>query len=94
MWKKRDKKPEEIDDGRVIASMNVDGMPWYTSKKAPDAVDAAVGEDGIAVVPEKMTRKESMAFMFGVIRASLLVSVAFIGGLYLFILFCIYIWLA
>ena len=29
--KKRNKE-KFVDDGRVIANMNVDGMPWYSGK--------------------------------------------------------------
>jgi len=89
-------KPENIDDGRVVASMNVDGMPWYTPGKATaagdTAVDAGAEDKGIIDAPVKMTRRETIAFMSGVIKAALLISLAFIGGLYLFILFCINIW--
>ena len=31
---KRKKKVYDDDDGRVISSMNVDGMPWYNEKKS------------------------------------------------------------
>ena len=89
MWKKRADKVKEIDDGRVIASMNVDGMPWYSKTQAVPAAESA-GDS--AAQPIKMTRRESMAFAFGVIKAVLLVSLAFLGGLYLFIIFCINIW--
>jgi hypothetical protein len=41
---KRERKKYEDDDGRTIAKMNVDGMPWYASgagkpspgRKVPD----------------------------------------------------------
>ena len=35
------KKPElpEWDDGRTVADMNVDGMPWYSPKKRVPAED-------------------------------------------------------
>ena len=30
---KNKKKPSFIDDGRTIADMNVEGMPWYSGEK-------------------------------------------------------------
>jgi len=91
MREKRAKKTEDADDGRVIASMNVDGMPWYSPGKAPAAAGDAVAEE-VVDMPVKMTTRENIAFVSGVIKAALLVSLAFIGSLYLFILFCINIW--
>jgi len=93
MKKKRAEKVKEIDDGRVIAPMNVDGMPWYSKTRVIPAVESGVESvTESAAVPVVMTRRESLAFAFGVIKAALLVSLAFIGGLYLFILFCVNIW--
>lgn len=31
---KTKKKTEFVDDGRTIANMNVEGLPWYISKEA------------------------------------------------------------
>ena len=42
------KRTYEDDDGRVIASMNVDGMPWYqrsSSQKLPVRNDSSHFED-------------------------------------------------
>ena len=94
MWKKRVNKPESFDDGRVIASMNVDGMPWYSPKSRATSSGISGGDESSAVLPVRMTRRESIAFTFGVLKAALLVSLIFIGGLYLFILFCVNIWFA
>ena len=89
------KRVEFIDDGRVIAPMNVEGMPWYAPKRASPPAgggdDAGPGEG--AGLPIKMTRRENMAFAFGVLKAVLLVTLAFMGGLFLFILFCTNVWL-
>ena len=106
MRRKRVILPDEHDDGRVVASMNVDGMPWYAPERAfapkgygvgnaddADPVNAADASKRPAVVPQTMTRRESMAFTFGVLKAALLAALVFIGGLYLFILFCVNIWL-
>ena len=80
------KKEKFVDDGRVIAPMNVEGMRWYT----PPRPQREAGDGG--PVPEKMTRRQSIAFASGVMKAALLVTAAFIGTFFLFILFCIYVW--
>ena len=86
--KKKKKKEKFVDDGRVIAPMNVEGMPWYVQKRQP----RAAGDS--SPIPEKMTRRESAAFASGVLKAALLVTFAFVGVFFLFILFCIYVWFA
>ena len=90
----RKKRAKFVDDGRVIAPMNVDGMPWYTQKKPPQEAGSedAAGTDADDFIPEFMTRREKAAFTFGVAKAALLVTVVFVGGFFLFILFCIYVW--
>ena len=102
------KRGKFIDDGRVIAPMNIEGMPWYTPKRASHGDEMCQGDgsadtfvcqgDGSAdtfsaAFPAKMTRGENIAFSFGVLKAVLLVSVVFIGVLFLFILFCTNVWL-
>ena len=72
------------DDGRVIAPMNVEGMPWY----APQA--PREGEGG--GTPEPLTGAEKRAFVFGVLKAVGLVMLAFVGVYLLFLLFCTEIW--
>ena len=84
--KKHLKKPSFVDDGRVVASMNVDGMPWYS----PKAKREQAGGDVSA--PIAMDRREKAAFTFGVLKAALLVTFVFIGTLLAFILFCTEIW--
>ena len=49
----RNKKKYADDDGRTIADMNVDGLPWYS----PTAKDKKVAEE------DKPTRKERHAMM-------------------------------
>ena len=94
------KRKEFIDDGRVIAPMNVEGMPWYAPEKAPRPVDGGagggfggnIGSGDSAGIPARMSRRENAAFAFGVIKAALLVTFVFIGVLFLFILFCTNVW--
>lgn len=75
-------KPAE-DDGRVIASMNVEGMPWY---------------DKTAVIPASsgggtLDRRQTRYAIMGALKASLLIAGVFSAALILFVLFCTEIWL-
>lgn len=80
---KRKRQSDIEDDGRVIAPMNVEGMPWYAKK--PENTEES-GE------PYTMTPAEKRAFTWGVVKAALLVAAVFIGVYLCFILFCTEIW--
>lgn len=80
------KKTYDDDDGRVVANMNVDGMPWYVRDHRPQSQQAAPDTG------EKLTREEERVLLWGAVKAGLLVAGAFILGGLLFILFCLYIW--
>ena len=75
--KKRDRF-SEVDDGRSFANMNVEGMPWY---RPPQDGDAKKGD-----IPE-LSPKEYKYFMWGVLKAALLVGGVFIAVFFLFIFF-------
>jgi len=85
------RKRYDDDDGRTVANMNVDGMPWYVeeNKSRKTGPDAPEGEK-----PYEMTRPEKRAFMSGVLGATLIVAAVFALGYLLFILFCTNIWFA
>lgn len=84
----RSKKPnsEAEDDGRVIAPMNVDGMPWYIE----NGMERREQESGGG--PHQMTKEEQRAFTWGVVKAGLLVVGVFAAAGFLFILFCLKVW--
>jgi hypothetical protein len=84
------KKQYDDDDGRTIAHMNVDGMPWYAHGSVKS--DRA-GQDGCAG-REQLDARQSRAFVWGVLKATLLVTLVFVVGYFLFILFCTNIWFA
>ena len=63
--KKRSRLPEG-DDGKVIAKMDVDGMPWYLQKLHND-------EEGSSGPAYQMNKEEGRAYMWGALAASLLV---------------------
>ena len=84
---KRKKKEPFVDDGRVIANMNVEGMPWY--QEVPHTNSQKDGNEP----PLEITRKEKAALMRGVLGAALFVAFIFIAVFGLFILFCVFVWL-
>ena len=91
---KRDKVKFE-DDGRTIANMNVEGMPWYRapSKKAEAEHDREPSAgSGHADIPEELTPEGRRAMTGGVMLASLLVGSIYAVVVLLFILFCIFVW--
>jgi hypothetical protein len=76
------------DDGRVIAPMNVDGMPWYLNHgKQSD-------ENPSSNIKEQLTPSQRRAFMFGVLKAILLIFSVYFLVFFLFLLFCSKVWFA
>ena len=85
------KKIYDDDDGRVIANMNVDGMPWSMSdvlsrRKKSDEKLQSSGDFS------DMTGKETREIIKGAVKAGLVIAGAFLVAAFLFILFCIYVW--
>ncbi|MCE5343235.1 MAG: hypothetical protein LLF96_06580 [Eubacteriales bacterium] len=66
--KERGRKPDPGDDGRIIAPMNVDGMPWHTTEKTEPEAKAPA---------EPMTRREMHRYMFSAVGAGLLIVLVF-----------------
>ena len=84
---KKDKEFE--DDGRVIADMNVDGMPWYRGR--PSSGEGGGSEENSEEL-KKLGRKDTFHLILGVLGAAFAVTAIFAIGYFLFILFCRYIW--
>jgi hypothetical protein len=80
MKRNKEKKPKEkfVDDGRVIANMNVDGMPWYHAEAKNHETDQSE--------QVQLNAKETGAVMRGVTGAALLVGGVFVLGFGLVIL--------
>lgn len=78
------KNKYDDDDGRVIAPMNVEGMPWYQKGVRQQHVNNEKGQP--------LSVKDTLSVTFYAILAG--VTVALIIGLFgfLFILFCIHVW--
>ena len=72
------------DDGRTIANMNVDGMPWYEpARQDPENTEKI-----------QLTREEQRWMIGGALKAALLVASVFGIAYFLFLLFCTKVWFA
>lgn len=75
---KRRKKYDD-DDGRVIAKMNVDGMPWYTpgptSSLSEDEKSDEENEGRRENSPNDLSRKEMFWVYIGAMKAGCLVAI-------------------
>ncbi|MCI8619249.1 MAG: hypothetical protein HFG44_04165 [Oscillospiraceae bacterium] len=77
------------DDGRTIANMNVEGMPWY----APNTPQSERAKAESAKEPAlELSRTEKRALTAGTLKAALLVWLIGVGIFGLFILFCYFVW--
>ena len=76
------------DDGRQIANMNVDGMPWYVRKPSDSSGSSGSQSDE----PVDLTREERFSLYGGVLKAVLLVAAAFIGVYFLVVFLLTRIW--
>lgn len=92
MMKRRTPKSYDDDDGRVISSMNVDGMPWHSErpfrKPAREEPEKKGPEDEL-----QLTAKEKRAMARGVFAAALLIAGVYVLAALAFILFCVFVWL-
>ena len=75
------KKHYDDDDGRTIANMNVDGMPWYSKKRSEKKMPMT-----------ELSKEERKGLYSGIIKAVALVAVVFITVFFLFILILTKIW--
>lgn len=86
MEPKKDPRLPEDDDGRTIANMNVDGMPWYDSRLDRSEDQAPQTESC------PMTREEQRMYTWAAIKAGLFVALVFALVFGLFIAFCDFVW--
>lgn len=80
---KNHKLPED-DDGKVIAKMDVDGMPWYVER-----LHRNEGPKGEAY---QMSRKETWTYIWGALSASFLITAFFSLIFAAFILLLLFLW--
>ena len=79
------KKDEWQDDGKVIADMNVEGMPWY-HRESPDKLP-----EGNPV--SEMSDTEYRAYQFAALKAGLIIAGIFGLVFFLAIAFMDFVWL-
>ena len=86
---KRDKRSNlpEGDDGRTIANMNVEGMPWYTPERP--GVSGYVTEKQFK---DGLDKKQMRMYTASALKAGLLVTLIMCAGIVLFVAFCVYVW--
>ncbi len=75
------KKQYDDDDGRTIANMDVEGMPWYSKKRS---------EKKMPMV--ELSKDERRGLYSGIIKAVALVAVVFVVVFFLLIYFLIKLW--
>ena len=81
------KKTDYEDDGRTIADMNVEGMPWYVQG------DERRSKGADASAHDQMTDEETKMYRFAALKAALLVVLVFGLAFFIFIAFCDFVWL-
>jgi hypothetical protein len=87
--KKRKKEKDFVDDGRVIANMNLDGMPRSVLRRTAFDEFGKTKEKKETV---KLTKQERRSILLGVVTSYILFAVIVFGVFALFILFCIKVW--
>ena len=80
----RNRTSFDEDDGRVIAPMNVEGMPWYTPK------NPMVGTG--SKPSEPLTKKEERIYRNAALKAGLLIAGVFGAAGFVLIELLILIW--
>ena len=85
---KKERKTFEGDDGRVVAKMNVDGMPWSMS----DVLSRRKKSDEKLQSSSDFSDVDTREIIKGTVKAGLVIAGVFLAGAALFILFCLYIW--
>jgi len=78
---KKKRQPYQ-DDGHVIASMNVEGMPWYSARTAQST------SSGSLQLNARQARQATLA----AVGAALTVVGVISAGIILFVLFCTKVW--
>ena len=86
---KRSRLPEG-DDGHTIASMNVEGMPWYRSERP----DQPPRQDDDKRPGDGLTRRQMRMYTASALKAGLLVALVMCLGIVLFVAFCVFVWFA
>ncbi|HHU78141.1 MAG: hypothetical protein ACOX27_08400 [Caldicoprobacterales bacterium] len=87
--KKKKRTTDFVDDGRVIANMNIDGMPRSLIRRT--AFDE-FGKKKEKKDTIQLTKEERRSIVLGTVASHLLFAIIVFGSFALFILFCIKVW--
>ena len=80
------KKQYDDDDGRTIANMDVDGMPWYHNKPQRQNRDKSSGPD------EELSREGKIGLYMGIFKAVGLIALVFFVVYFLLIFILTRLW--
>lgn len=87
------KKQYDDDDGRTIADMNVEGMPWYRSEERRKSRAEAKAELQQKIANgDALTTRETIRYTFYAVLAGLTVVGVIAGGATLFIFILWLLW--
>lgn len=86
------KKVYDDDDGRVIANMNVPGMPGYIEGRPSAGHDPESGEVPAQTGADELCGKDLWRFIRSAVAAAMVVAGVIVAGMVLFTLFCTEIW--
>jgi hypothetical protein len=84
---KDQRKQYDDDDGRVICSMDVDGMRWHGKRALHDLAPASASHTGV-----QMTASQARNYTGYSLLAGLLIVAVFSVTWILFTLFCTLVW--
>ena len=99
----RERKKYDDDDGRVIANMDIEGMPWnngynrwfggiYKKKYRRDIEKQMAEQQQGESQDLKLTKRETRMLVLNALAAVLLIGAVFALAGFLFILFCTKVW--
>lgn len=80
------KKPKFEDDGRVIAPMNVEGMPWYTQNDLD-------GKNTNIDIKNPEYKKDTRKYILYALLAALAIGAVFALCAFIFIFLSVNVWL-
>ena len=104
---RKNKELPDWDDGRTIADMNAEGMPWYRPEQNAFGISGRLKNrrrenggmpEGMTPAEQKhspdelLTREESLFFTAGALKAALLVAGVMSLTIVLLVLFCQFVW--
>ncbi|WMC94265.1 hypothetical protein [Kineothrix sp. MB12-C1] len=88
------KKKDDLEqyENITVANMNVEGMPWYTKDAGERMTSGKPEESADSPAREELTPKETRHLIANAVVAALLVGGVFLLAIFLFLLFCVYVW--